>query len=146
MRFARFLVSVSSLVFSISALAADVTGVWQTEPYKGMTGGGGKGKYDHVRIHACDDNPENICGTIVKAFMSDGSENLEDSFVGKPMLVNLKPKAKKENTFSKGKIWHPHMDKYFKSSIELDAKEPNVLHLDGCLAFFCMGQDWQRVE
>jgi len=137
---------------SCSVFAADVTGLWQTEPYKGITGGGGKGKYDHVRIHVCKDNPENICGTIESSFMSDGSANTEDAFPGQPMLVDLKPKKNRktkeieENEFSKGKIWHPHMDKYFKSSIELDKKDPNVLHLDGCLAFFCMGQDWKRVE
>ena len=146
MRSKLILIATMAITFPLTSLAADVTGVWQTEQYKGITGGGGKGKYDHVRIHACEDNAENICGTIVKSFLKDGSENTEDDFVGKPMLVDLKPKPKKENNFSKGKIWHPHMDKYFKSSIELDDKDPNVLHLDGCLAFFCMGQDWQRVE
>ncbi len=146
MRSKLILIATMALTLPLTSLAADVTGVWQTEQYKGITGGGGKGKYDHVRIHACEDNAENICGTIVKSFLKDGSENTENDFVGKPMLVDLKPKPKKENNFSKGKIWHPHMDKFFKSSIELDDKDPNVLHLDGCLAFFCMGQDWQRVE
>lgn len=137
---------------SFSALAADVTGLWQTEPYKGITGGGGNGKYDQVRIHPCTDNAENICGTIENAFMKDGTANTENDFVGKAMLVDLKPKVNRKtkeiepNKFSKGEILHPHMNKFFRSSIELDKDDPNVLHLDGCLAFFCMGQDWQRVE
>lgn len=156
MKASHLLAMIGLCAVSATTLAADVTGVWQTEQYKGITGGGGNGKYDQVRIHACEDNPENICGTIVKSFLSDGSENTEDSFVGAPMLKDLKPKMVKdkktkqkvlqENAFSKGEIWHPHMDKYFKSSIELDDKDPNVLHLNGCIAFFCMGQDWSRVE
>lgn len=156
MRLSKIIMACAASILSVSAFAADVTGVWQTEQYKGITGGGGKGKYDQVRIHACEDNPENICGTIVKSFLNDGSENTEDSFVGAPMLKDLKPKMVKdkktkekmvkENAFSKGEIWHPHMDKYFKSSIELDEQDPNILHLNGCIAFFCMGQDWTRVE
>lgn len=140
----------SSLATSV--FAADVTGLWQTEPYEGITGGGGNGKYDQVRIHACADDPANICGTIEKSFMKDGSENTEDGLVNKPMLVDLKPKVNRktkaieENKFTKGEILHPHMNKWFRSSIELDKDDSNVLHLDGCLAFFCMGQDWKRVE
>lgn len=99
MRSKLILIATMALTLPLTSLAADVTGVWQTEPYKGITGGGGKGKYDHVRIHACEDNAENICGTIVKSFLKDGSENAEDDFLGKPMLVDLKPKPKKRAQF-----------------------------------------------
>lgn len=113
------------------ALAAGVEGVWQTEPND-------DGKYLHVRVGPCQDNPEHVCGTIDSAHGGANEAN-----VGKPIIWDMVPDG--ENEWDDGTIWKVDDDEEYDSEMELKG---DVLEVSGCVlgGLICRSQDWKRVE
>ena len=120
-----------------SAFASDVTGVWQTQQFKGPTGGGGKGNYFHVEIV---ENGTVYDAIITKEFNKDREIVEDSSNVGIKMAEGI--------TFDKakgGKFYHPFMKKTFSSKGNELATE-NILSVKGCIGPFCMTRAWSRVK
>ena len=136
------LLSIFVFVFSISAVWSEVvSGVFKTNPSE-ETGG-----YLHIEFGACADNKELSCGLIKTAIRKDGSKNKEYEHLGKLMVWDMKSGT--EGRYKGGKIWDPSENnedgskKIYNSKMEL---KDDVLEVQGCILFFCKGQDWQRVN
>ena len=122
------------LAFALAALpvmgnAGDVTGTWRTAT-------GETGAYLHVNVAPCASDAALTCGTIVQAFNAT-----RDDLVGKLIIWDMQPDG--ENSWRRGRIWAPDDDKTYRSSMELRGE---VLRVQGCVAIFCRGQDWTRVN
>ncbi|MBX2885936.1 MAG: DUF2147 domain-containing protein [Granulosicoccus sp.] len=122
-----------------TSLKADILGVWRTPPAKTGEYAGG---YVYVKIQACADSQNSICGVIVKAFDEQDREG-NPPFIGKTMLMNLTKQG--NNTWTKGKIWAPDVDKTYHSKLRLLDK--NTLKVSGCIlgGLFCRSQVWNRI-
>ena len=138
----RLLISLFVFAFIISPGWSEVvSGVYKTNPSE-ETGG-----YLHIEFGACSDNKEMSCGTIKTAIKKDGSKNTEYEHLGKLMVWNMKDAG--QGKFKGGKIWDPSENnedgskKIYNSKMSLN---DNVLKVDGCILFFCKGQDWQQVD
>ena len=136
------LLSILVLGFSISpGWSAVVSGVFKTNPSE-ETGG-----YLHIEFGPCNDNKELSCGTIKTAVRKDGSKNKEYEHLGKLMVWDMKSGT--EGRYKGGKIWDPSENnedgskKIYNSKMELKG---DVLEVQGCILFFCKGQDWKRVD
>ena len=130
------------LMFSISSVWAEVvSGVFKTNPSE-ETGG-----YLHIEFGACPDNKELSCGVIKKAIKKDGTANKGYEHLGKLMVWNMKDAG--SGKFKGGKIWDPSENnedgskKIYNSKMSLAG---DVLRVDGCILFFCKGQDWSKVD
>lgn len=118
-----------------SAVNADViTGVYQTEP--GDTGG-----FLHVQLGPCGNNPALTCGTIIRAYSADSSQNESYEHLGKPIVWDMEDKG--NGNFGNGKIWAPDRDKTYNSKMQLNGTN---LTVEGCVAFICRGQNWQHFQ
>ena len=115
-------------VLPLTAMA-DAAGVWKTETSD-------KGAYLHVRVGPCANDQALTCGTIVKAV-----NTTRDDLVGKPIIWAME--ANGANAWKSGRIWAPDDDKTYRSKMSLSG---DVLKVEGCVAVFCRGQDWTRVE
>jgi len=67
--------------------------------------------------------------------------------LGMPILLDMKEKTV-SNWGTKEQRWVGHVynsenGKMYDANIKLQS--PNVMRMEGCLAFICMGQDWTRV-
>ena len=138
----KLFLSLIFCTFSISPVWAEVvTGVFKTNPSE-ETGG-----YLHIEFGPCQDNKKMSCGTIQTAIRKDGSENTEYEHLGKLMVWDMQ--AGTDGRYKGGKIWDPSENnedgskKIYNSKMELKG---NVLDVQGCILFFCKGQDWQRVN
>ena len=138
----KLFLSLIFCTFSISTVWAEVvTGVFKTNPSE-ETGG-----YLHIEFGPCEDNKKMSCGTIKTAIRKDGSKNEEYEHLGKLMVWDMK--AGTEGRYKGGKIWDPSENnedgskKIYNSKMELKG---NILDVQGCILFFCKGQDWQRVN
>ena len=111
------------------AMAADVFGVWKSEPSD-------EGAYIHVEIKECGDK---VCGTILKQFNSTSGRNVE----GKSIIWDMVPDG--TNKWDDGTIWAPDDDETYSSKMELNG---DVLRVSGCVmgGLICRGQDWTRVK
>lgn len=114
---------------AVQVQAQDVDGTWQTETSD-------EGAYLHVRIADCASKPEEKCGHIVGVFNSDNQD-----IKGKPIIWAMKGNG--ENAWSGGRIWAPDDDKTYRSKMSLNG---NTLSVEGCVAVFCRGQVWKRVQ
>ena len=118
-----------------------VSGVFQTNPSED-TGG-----YLHIEFGSCPDNKEMSCGTIKKAIRKDGSLNQDYEHLGKLMVWDMKSGT--DGRYKGGKIWDPSENnddgskKIYNSKMELKG---SVLEVQGCILFFCKGQDWAKVD
>tara|TARA_A100001011_G_C13692220_1_gene588024 strand:+ start:84 stop:518 length:435 start_codon:yes stop_codon:yes gene_type:complete len=118
-----------------------VTGVFKTNPSE-ETGG-----YLHIEFGSCKDNKQLSCGIIKTAVRKDGSKNAEYEHLGELMVWNMK--AGTDGKYKGGKIWDPSENnedgskKIYNSKMELNN---DILRVDGCILFFCKGQDWERVN
>ncbi|MEE2773275.1 MAG: DUF2147 domain-containing protein [Pseudomonadota bacterium] len=118
-----------------------VTGVFKTNPSE-ETGG-----YLHIEFGACPEDKSLSCGTIKAAIRKDGSSNGDYEHLEKLMVWNMKYGG--DGKYKSGKIWDPSENnddgskKIYNSKMELNG---DVLRVDGCILFFCKGQDWQRVN
>ncbi len=109
--------------------AQDVDGTWQTETSE-------EGAYLHVRIGDCASSSSEKCGVITGVFNSDNQD-----IKGKPIIWAMQPDG--ANAWSGGRIWAPDDDKTYRSKMSLRG---NTLSVEGCVAIFCRGQDWIRIQ
>jgi len=110
--------------------AADpATGTWKTESND-------DGNYLLVNIAPCK---ERLCGTIVGALNKDNESDPEHRWLGKQMIINMKPAS--AGKYKKGKIWAPDEDKTYKAKMEIIGES---LKVSGCVAIFCRDQTWIR--
>ena len=63
------------------------------------------------------------------------------SNLGKIMVSGMSSDDGK--SYSGGTIWDPEKDKTYKSKMTLKGDD---LDVEGCISFFCSGQDWKRVR
>ena len=128
------LAAVAGLGLAGAALAADpVEGVWKTAE-------GEEGGFLHVAISACGSA---LCGTIAKAYDSDGSASGDYEHLGKRLIWDMTPEG--GGDYGGGKVWAPDTDKTYNSKMSLSG---NTLTVKGCVAggLICRGQDWQRMN
>ena len=125
------LIAASAALFSTTALANDVFGVWQTQKND-------EGKYLHIKVHACDSDAGKVCGTILSAH-----GGADPTVVGKPLIWDMTPDG--ANAWSDGKIWKADEDEVYDSEMELTGDK---LEVSGCILFgqICKSQIWPRVE
>ena len=122
-----------ALVLPGFANAETLTGVFQTEP--GDTGG-----FLHVAMAPCADNAELTCGTILRAYAADRTQDNEYEHLGKPIVWAMEGLS--NGKWGGGKIWAPDRDKTYASKMSLNG---NILQVKGCVAFICRNQDWVNV-
>ena len=125
--------------------AADVpspVGEWTTE--------GGKAR---VRIAACPEYPQRLCGVIEWSYRPPGAAagplrdiNNQDSalrsrpIVGLPLLQDFASTG--PDSWGDGTIYDPEGGKTYKSKMRLDGG--GNLEVSGCVLIFCRGQTWTR--
>ncbi|WP_188109777.1 DUF2147 domain-containing protein [Pseudohalioglobus sediminis] len=129
----RVISLLAAVTLSASTMAASVEGVWKTETND-------EGGYLEITVSPCSENASLTCGLITQAVRSDGP-NPDYEHIGKLMIEDMQ--RDDERRFSGGTIWDPEADKVYKSKMQLDGNE---LEVEGCIAFFCDGQTWTRVE
>jgi len=113
----------------LAATAQEINGTWQTSTSE-------SGAYLHVEISPCANDAALTCGTIVAAFAGASAEN-----VGKPIIWDMQQRG--NNRWRRGQIWAPDDDKTYRSNMVLNG---NNLEVEGCVAIFCRGQVWTRVN
>jgi uncharacterized protein (DUF2147 family) len=121
-------------VFAIIAMptltmAQGAEGVWRTAPSD-------SGASLNVRIGPCAGAAGRLCGEIVEVFGSDRTD-----LVGRTMLRDMAPDG--PGRWSGGTIWAPDDDRTYRSRMRLTGGD---LEVEGCVAVFCRGQVWARVE
>lgn len=120
------------------ALAADVTGTWQTPTDEGV-----------VEITACGTS---VCGRLVSSSDIKANPNLTDSKNtdaaqrSRPLkgLLMLQGFTGKGGSWTGGKIYNPDDGKTYASTLEL--KGDNTLQVKGCVMVFCETQTWTRLK
>ena len=128
----RLAMTIAALGLSAGAAFADpVEGTWKTEP-------GDSGGYLHVSVYGCG---EAICGAIRKAFDAQGQSNDSYEHLNKRMLWDMQ--AEGGGQYGNGKIWAPDRGKTYNPKMSLNG---NTLTVEGCVAVFCRGQTWTRVQ
>lgn len=113
----------------LAATAGDINGTWQTATSD-------TGAYLHVDIGACASDAALVCGTIIAAFAGADADN-----IGKPIIWDMQ--FVREDFWRRGQIWAPDDDKTYKSKMTLTG---DTLEVEGCVAIFCRGQIWTRVN
>lgn len=111
------------------ALAQDASGTWKTETSDA-------GAHLEVRIGACSYDTAKTCGVITKVVGSDNQ-----SIVGQAIIKDMQPNG--TGRWNRGTIWAPDDDKTYRSNMELSG---NLLKVEGCIAVFCRGQNWTRIN
>ncbi len=114
---------------AVPVLAQDASGTWKTQTNE-------RGAYLHVRIGPCGDDNAQTCGVITEAVNATRTD-----LVSKPIIWGMQPDG--SGKWAKGTIWAPDDDKTYRSRMRLDG---NTLRVEGCVAVFCRGQDWTRVN
>jgi uncharacterized protein (DUF2147 family) len=107
------------------AFAQSAEGLWRTEPSK-------SGAWLEVSIAPCG---AALCGTIT------GQHGTTKDLVGRRIIDGMKPDG--PGRWSGGTIWAPDDDKTYRSKMSLDG---DGLAVEGCVAIFCRGQRWTRLE
>ncbi len=129
----RTMLGLTLLASSFAVMAEDAHGVWKTEA-------GDSGGYLEVTIGPCGSDPKLTCGIISNAFSKEGPDSQYKN-LGKLMISDMKPRD--DSSYAGGTIWDPEKDKTYKSKMSVKGDQ---LHVSGCIAFFCTGQDWTRVQ
>jgi len=124
------------LIFSLNVFAEPLSGVYKTLPSK-TTGG-----WAYVKFGACKENKNLTCGTLVKAFSSNGKVVKKYEHKGKYVVWNMKKDGDKN--FSGGKIKDYSDGKVYNSKIEIISK--NKIGVSGCVLFICQAQEWSKVN
>ena len=122
----------ATLTFLAGAASADpVEGIWKTKPDD-------NGNFGHVQIKPCG---AAFCGTLVKAFGSDGKETASEN-VGKKIVWDMV--AYPDGLYDDGQVWSPDRDKTYNSDMTLSG---NKLAVRGCVFGICRdGGTWTRVK
>ena len=122
------------ILFGATGLSAEVpSGVYQTAP-------GDSGGWLHVRIASCANDTSKSCGQIIQAFVEDGSISAGYEHLGKAIVWGMEDKG--NGRWGGGKIWAPDRDKIYNSKMRL---EGNQLIVEGCIAFICRAQTWEKL-
>ena len=116
------------------AWSGSPSGRWQTEA-------GDSGGHLLVDIGPCASDPALTCGIIVAAIKKDGSPDAAYEHLGKPIVWDMRDDG--GGNWSDGMIWAPDRNKTYSSNMELRG---SVLHVEGCVAIICRGQDWRQVQ
>lgn len=133
------LAAVASVAFAAPAMAADVTGLWQTE-----TNGG------QVEISRCGNS---LCGKLVTSDNIKANPGLKDvknkdaSLRDRPLknLQLLWGFSGGPTEWSGGKVYKADDGKIYSGTITL--ADANTLKLKGCVvAPLCKTQTWKRVR
>ncbi|SRR6056297_495883 len=122
-----------AMIFLLAGGAAGadpVKGLWLTEPDS-------KGQVAHVAVKQC--GAAALCGTIVRAFDSKGSEIMTPS-VGKRVFWDMKPEG--QGAYA-GRAYVPAHDRNYDAGLRLGEDR---LRVEGCLGPVCMGQVWRLVN
>lgn len=128
----RFLTAaVMAVSLTSGALAADATGLWQTQSGK-------NGSYLQVKISPCG---ANLCGTIEAAYGSDNKPISDFKNKGKQLIWDMKPDG--ADKWNGGKIWSPELDVTVSGKLALQGDK---LVVSGCKGPICRSQDWTRVN
>jgi uncharacterized protein (DUF2147 family) len=136
----RSLILAAGLALAVAtpALAADpVEGEWLNQDKSGT-----------VRIAACPDRADRMCGTIasVKDKTRTQDTNNPDPalrsrpLVGLPIIRDFKQAA--PGRWMGGKIYDPQTGKTYDSKISINAN--GSLSVAGCILFVCQTQTWTR--
>ncbi|MEO1495301.1 MAG: DUF2147 domain-containing protein [Pseudomonadota bacterium] len=123
----------TAIALIASTAAADVGGVWKTESND-------EGRYLHVTIAPCASDASKTCGTISRAFTSQG-EDTGYANLGRSIIEDMTSSDGVE--FDDGTIWNPSDGDTYSSEMRLKG---DILEVDGCVAFICKEQTWTRVR
>ncbi len=123
----------STVALMASFAVADVRGVWQTETND-------EGKYLYVTVAPCASDSAKTCGTITSAFTPQG-EDKGYANLGRAIIEDMVSDDGLE--FEDGTIWNPSDGETYSSEMRLKG---DVLEVDGCVAFICKEQTWNRVQ
>lgn len=104
-----------------------ISGNWATQGYGAV-----------VRMEACDQKPEVLCGTLIWAWEPD---EMRHGAVGSLMLTEA---AFRDGEWRDAKLRHPENGKTFSG--EVVQTSANTLELKGCALIFCKTQTWRRLE
>lgn len=130
----KIAITALALAIPMMANAGTLSGVFQTQP-------GDTGKFAHVQMAPCASNPALTCGTMIRAYNPDGTPDPTNETVGKLLVWDMADKG--NGKYGSGKIWDPTKDKVYKSKMQLNG---DALTVEGCIAFICRGQVWQRFQ
>ena len=129
----KLLLGLIITAISATAVAGGLDGVWQTAADD-------NGAYLHVTLGPCDSDSSKTCGTITEAFTTQGPDP-KYANLGKPIVTHMSSHDGKK--YSGGTVWDPEKNKTYKSKLHLKG---DVLDVEGCISFICIGQDWTRVN
>ena len=114
-----------------AALADPVEGTWKTKPDD-------NGNFGYVQIKPC--GPA-FCGTLIKAFGSDGKEMASDN-IGKQIVWDMV--AYPDGLYDDGQVWSPDRNKTYSADMTLNG---STLSVRGCVLGICRdGGTWTRVQ
>jgi len=85
-----------------------------------------------------------LLGLIITAISSTAvAGGLDPKYVnlGKAIVTHMSSHDGKK--YSGGTVWDPEKNKTYKSKLYLKG---DVLDVEGCISFICIGQDWKRVK
>ncbi|MCX7289270.1 MAG: DUF2147 domain-containing protein [Rhodobacterales bacterium] len=127
----KFALAAALAVLGTSAFADPVEGIWQTKKDD-------NGKFGHVEIKPC--GPA-FCGTLIKAFGSDGKETESDN-IGRQIVWDMVAYA--GGLYDDGQIYSPDRDKTYNGDMTLSG---DSLAVRGCVLGICRdGGTWTRVK
>lgn len=124
------------------AAPGQVLGDWLT------AGAGGK-----VRMAACPDQPQRLCGTLVWLKQPNGEDgtpirdgpNPDAALRTRPLLgiaIVHDFRADGPGRWTDGRIYDPNSGRTYRSKMRLDAD--GTLKVEGCVPVVCIGQTWTR--
>lgn len=116
-----------------AALAMGADGVWRTAPTE-------KGSYLEVTFGPCAADAGLTCGIVTGAFTVAGADPSSPN-LGKTLVADMRFDG--EDGYVGGTILDPRSGKSYKSKMTVRGETMDV---QGCIAFFCRGQDWTRVR
>ena len=105
---------------------ADIVGDWAT-PGLGAV----------VRLSACAQNREHLCGRLIWAW---DPSRVQRGAVGAEILRNF---AWRDEAWSGGEVFNPEDGRTYSGSLRPDG---DILHLRGCAGPFCQTQIWRRLS
>ena len=133
----------AGLTVAGSALA-DPTGVWLNEAQD-----------SHVKIYACEDDDDELCGEIVwlknplgkdgkpRQDVKNEDKSLRDrQIMGLQIITGMEDDGGGE--WEDGEIYNPRDGETYDA--EMEEIDANTLKVSGCVWFLCKTQTWTRLE
>jgi len=129
----NFILGIILTATTSMAVADGLNGIWKTSADD-------DGAYLQVTLGPCDADSSKTCGKISKAFTTQGPDPKYVN-LGKAIVMDMHSHNGKD--YSGGTVWDPEKNKTYKSKLHLKG---DVLDVEGCISFICIGQDWTRVK